>query len=229
MFEINYIDRDLTLRYLGVKGKPDENISGLITGYEKTLLAVIKPKHTYRVFDIDSVKEDCVSLKSCCLKLTGRDIMVHLNGCSKVILFCATIGAGADRLVRTAQVEDMTRAVILDAMCSVVIEQVCDELEKYFHRQYENYYMTRRFSPGYGDLPVSIQKNFLALLEAQKHTGVSVTGSMLMTPKKSVSAIIGLSESETIKIKKGCEGCNLENSCAFRERGPDCERNCKHD
>lgn len=45
----------------------------------------------------------------------------------------------------------------------------------------------RRFSPGYGDMPLELQKFFYAKL-ALAEMGVDVTGNFFLTPEKSVTA-----------------------------------------
>ena len=49
-----------------------------------------------------------------------------------------------------------------------------------------------RFSPGYGDLPIEVQKDFLPLLDAERRLGITLSESCLMAPSKSVTAIIGV-------------------------------------
>ena len=48
-----------------------------------------------------------------------------------------------------------------------------------------------RFSPGYGDLSLEVQKEIFSLLDCPRKIGVSLGDSLLMTPSKSVTAIIG--------------------------------------
>ena len=56
--------------------------------------------------------------------------------------------------------------------------------------------VTRRFSPGYGDLSLDLQKTVFELLNPEKHIGITLTDGMLMTPMKSVSAFIGIKRTE---------------------------------
>lgn len=54
----------------------------------------------------------------------------------------------------------------------------------------QNNFVTRRFSPGYGDRELKTQKDFLKWLGAVQ-IGISLTEACLMQPEKSVSAVIG--------------------------------------
>lgn len=223
MINIKKINREETLRYLGYGGEiPDGNISALIDECELKLLEVITPKYIYREFEIESISENSVKLKNCTAILTGLDITTHLSGCSKAILLCATLGLQVDTLIRTAQIEDMAKAVIYDALAGAVIEQVCNEIEKILQNKHSGFNMTWRFSPGYGDFSIEIQNEFLNAVNATKAIGVYANESMLLTPKKTVTAVIGLSEHEITKEKRGCTNCCLKDSCVFRKRGIHC-------
>jgi cobalamin-dependent methionine synthase I len=52
--------------------------------------------------------------------------------------------------------------------------------------------LTPRFSPGYGDFPLSYQRVLIDLLDAPRVLGVSVTPSDLLVPVKSVTAVVGI-------------------------------------
>ena len=85
-----------------------------------------------------------------------------------VVVMCCTLSFGVDRIIRQYQISDMARAVICDSLSSAAIEQVCDYIEQEIKQKYPNMYQTFRYSAGYGDLSIDIQKNILDLLQAQK-------------------------------------------------------------
>ena len=85
-------------------------------------------------------------------------------------------------------------------------------------------YLTDRFSPGYGDLPISLQDSFLRLVDAQKQIGLTVTTTHILTPRKSVTAIIGLANQPQNKRFRGCAYCSMFETCAFRKAGKTCGR-----
>ena len=49
-----------------------------------------------------------------------------------------------------------------------------------------------RYSPGYGDLSLSVQKDVLNILNADKILGIKLGENLLMIPKKSITAIQGV-------------------------------------
>lgn len=96
----------------------------------------------------------------------------------------------------------MTRSLAMDALASAGIEQVCNRAEECFREQLPDTYFTWRFSPGYGDLPLSLQPEILRLLDLEKRLGLTVTAEHILIPRKSVTAIVGLADRP---LKKGAE------------------------
>lgn len=220
---INYIDRLELLRYLGYgKNLADEKTSLLIDECEKQIIKVIEPRFTYKSFKIADIDSN-IHLENTNLVLNGNDIKNHLEGCTNCILMCATISSKVDALIRTSQLTDMTKALIFDTMGSVAIEQVCNKAEEIIKNEFADFYMTWRFSPGYGDFPIEIQNDFLNLLSAQKKIGLTATQNSILVPRKSVTAVIGLSKNPITKKKRGCASCNLRETCEYRKRGERCE------
>ncbi len=216
------INQKEALRYLKYGNNlPDENIQQIMNECEKKLLSVIKPRYTYKVFDIKI--SDKVYLENCTLTLNGNDIKKHLENCSKAVLMAVTLSADTDKFIRNSQISNMTEAVILDSMASVCTEQLCDEVEEEIHKNFPQYFHTWRYSAGYGDFPISIQSDFLDVLDAQKRIGLCVTSSNILTPKKSVTAVIGLSETPVNYKKRGCITCNMNKNCQYRKNGEHCE------
>lgn len=221
--DITRIDRSEALRYLAYGGSsPDERILSFMDKCEKKLLKAVKGKFTFRCFDISDISDNRVILENCSLIMTGKDICSHLEGCAKAVLMCATIGNDVDRLLREEQVSDMAAAVITDAMASCAVEKVCDAAEDTIRNEYPNMFMTWRFSAGYGDLPINIQKQFLEVTNAGRAIGLFANESSILIPRKSVTAVIGLSDMPIEKKRRGCAVCNLRESCLFRKKGRRC-------
>ena len=118
--------------------------------------------------------------------------------------------------------KDRSRAVVLDALASVAIEQVCRQFDEFLQGEFPDLFQTFRLSPGYGDYPIALQKYFLTELDAPKKIGLTTNDNFLLVPTKSVTAVTGLSETELPKRKRGCASCNLRGSCNYRQRGDHC-------
>lgn len=118
----------------------------------------------------------------------------NLQGCDRAVLFAATIGSGIDRLIRRYEKADPKLGLLLQGLGAERVESLCDAFnEEVKEVSKETGRETRiRFSPGYGDLPIEVQKVFLPLLDAERRLGITLSDSCLMAPSKSVTAIIGI-------------------------------------
>lgn len=219
--KLDKISRQEALRYMGNRGEPGENVEKIVENCEKELLGVIRPGFVFRVFDIT---ESLHGIEVCgsSLILRGNDIRSHLEGCTRAVLMCATLGADADRLIRTAEASDISAAFVMDALASAAIEDVCRIVDEYIKNKLPGMYFTWRFSPGYGDFLLDIQKDFLETLSAPKRIGLCTDDNNILVPRKSVTAVSGVSDIPLPKKRRGCTCCNMSENCAFRIRGEHC-------
>lgn len=210
------------LRYMGYsKDNIPQNIALIAEKCEKDLLEKISPKFTYKLFDIE-IQDNGVFLKNPPFTLIGKDIKEHLEDCSKAVLLSATLGIGIDTLIKQLSISDVTESFIADCIASALIEQVCDEAETEIKQKIPDMYTTWRYSPGYGDFPITQQEDFLAITDAKKRIGLYLSEGGMLMPTKSVTAVIGLSETPLNKNKRGCISCNMRDNCSFRKRGNHC-------
>lgn len=219
--KLKTISKSEAARYMGIRGEPDAAIQAILDEAEELVREKLRPSYVYREtaleFTEDGVKADCMSIP-----MPGEDIKRHLEGCGKAILIAATVSAEADKLIRQAAVTNMARSLAIDCLCSAAVEQVCETAEEEIFSRINAPYRTWRFSPGYGDLPISMQREFILALNAQRRIGLTVTESSLLVPSKSVTAIIGISELPIEQKNKGCDMCRLKENCSFRLSGRRC-------
>lgn len=157
--------------------------------------------------------------------MEGNDIRALLRPCREAVLLAATVGARVEQILMRYEVTNMADAVIMDACASVAAENVCDHFEADLREQLgrEHLLLTSRFSPGYGDLPMDTQRRMCEILNTSRRIGVAVTESCIMVPRKSVTAVMGISETPQEIRKRGCEACGMFLNCSYRRRGIVCE------
>ncbi|HCJ96703.1 MAG TPA: methionine synthase [Ruminococcaceae bacterium] len=212
MIKLEKLNRNEAVRYLGGAGiRLNYRMDVLMDECEKAVLEKASPKYLYVEKDLP-----------CPQIMGGKDIESHLNGCEKAIVMCATVGSEVDKLIRISQISDMARAVVMDSLASVAVEQVCNAFDKIIAEKYSDYNMTFRFSPGYGDYPIELQKIILQMLDAPKKIGLCTNDNFLLTPTKSVTAVLGLSKNSIERKKRGCAICNMRDTCKFRRKGLHC-------
>lgn len=126
------------------------------------------------------------------LSVESEDLAMCLKDCDRAIMFAATIGVEADRLRRIASVASPLNHLIYDALGSAAIEVFCDALCREWAEERTEFTVRPRYSPGYGDLSLEVQGEFLRALDAQRKIGLTLSDNLLMIPQKSVTAIVGL-------------------------------------
>lgn len=127
-------------------------------------------------------------------KVKSKALSVNLKDCEKIILFAATVGHGIDRLIKKESLVSPSKAVCLQALGSERVESLCDAFNDELKAAYaeSGYKLKPRFSPGYGDLSLELQKEIMSALDCKKFLGISLGENLMMTPSKSVTAIIGV-------------------------------------
>ena len=179
-------------RYMGYKhgAKPSEEICELCEVAYKELCKVITPKYIYKEYDFtrttDGIIIDGIEFKS-------TKLLSHLKDSTSIILFGATIGVGADTLVRKYAITDAAMTSVVHSVGASMVENLCDQACEELKNTIKGDHKYR-FSPGYGGLDISSQADFFKLLPMTKQMGVTLSASFLMTPTKTVTAFIGVTK-----------------------------------
>ena len=203
------LDKSEVRRYSGYKEKfkiieeLEEKIDVLIDEVKKKA----RVKYVYDVFDV-KVDENKIEFSN--VVFESKSLAKNLDTCHKVIILAVTLGNEIDALIRRYSSLDSTSMVFVQAIAAEYLEKIIDEIEKdVVSSSNDKIYLKPRFSPGYGDLDISYQKDFIRLLDTPKKIGLSLTHT------KSVTAIIGITNTD-FRAKNKCSSCNSSN-CEFRE------------
>lgn len=191
-------------RYLGYgkKTPPDETVSKMIDRACNEMAGVITPQAVYDTFAVSLQPPDQIAFSS--VTLFSKDLSRNLGGCgcgetpacpqcNQLVLLAATLGPQADALIRRQQLLDKPYAAVLQATGAMYIETVVDMLNTHIKSEANKKGLCARprFSPGYGDVPLEVQKTFFNLLPCSR-IGLTLMDSLIMAPEKSVTAFIGL-------------------------------------
>ena len=188
-FTQDEVDVREALRYAGVVTE-DSASEELIEKCREKLLPAIKGLTVYRALDF-SLDGDICSIGDTSVR--SSSLAKAMRGADKVIIFAATLGIEADRVIARYQRTSKALAHMASSLASERIESLCDILCGTLGSELsDEYILTPRFSAGYGDLPIELQRELFAILNPEKYIGLTLTESLLMSPSKSVSAIIGL-------------------------------------
>ena len=161
------------------------------------------------------VEEACVDAGGL-IRLPGKSLAAHLAGCARAVLFCATAGPGFDRMLSANRLQP-ARLAIWDAAGTAGIESFCDRFCEALGGHQRS-----RFSPGYGDSPLEMQEQLLEFLDAEKQLGITLSKGYMMSPSKSITAIIGLADHPVTGRLATCDECVLKDKCQLRKEGKFC-------
>ena len=215
------IDRQEALRYAGMRPSalPAE-LEPVLQNAMARIRQSAQPRVQHRMLELRRREEGL--FLSTGQRLPGGDIGRTLASSHRVLLFAATLGAGVDAALRRAQAGDMTLALLMEGCASAAVESLCDRAQQALVEE-SGLYGTDRFSPGYGDFPLAFQPVLLSLLDAPRRMGLHVTAEHLLLPRKSVTALIGLSTSPQPTPRRGCGQCPLVSTCLYRKEGLVCD------
>lgn len=204
------LNRAEVLRYLSCKSV-DEITDRYITECEALLLEKCTPAYVYGCFDVDTSGGKAVIDKY--MIFGGADIKKHLSQSRKCAVMAVTLGIEADRQIRSLSVTSVAKAVVMDACATAYIEQLCDMVQGEISQKHGN--VNFRYSPGYGDFPIDAQFDILKLLDAQRKIGLTLSGTKMLIPSKSVTAVLGFVDEDTACRKTKCEGCLNKTRCEY--------------
>ena len=177
-----------TLRYAGMPDCQKEALIFIAEDVIRTCEEKMQPGLVYRICEISSIESNRVILDNgTCL--TGSLVAKYLVGCSQVCVLVGTVGLSVDRVISAYSYKSSVEGLLADAAGSAAIEAVVDD---FCDRISEKCRSKPRISPGYGDFPLTNQSVIFSLLDATKSIGTCLNDSLLISPSKSVTALVGL-------------------------------------
>ena len=181
------VDLHEAVRYAG--GGDSEDILSLVDSCVSEIEGRLRGNVCYVILDVNITRDEC---DFGVFKVRSKNLAKNLSGVKRVILFGATVGVEIDRLIARYSARSPVRAVVLDGIGAERIEALCDSFCSDMKREL-GVNLRPRFSPGYGDLDISAQKDIFRVLDCPRKIGLCLTDSMLMSPSKSVTAFVGIS------------------------------------
>ena len=203
------IDKREVLRYLQYKNQNiNDDLLKIIEQSIDETKRIISPRFVLRKYSIKKIKmdneKDQVILEDGNLILKSDDVYKLLTECDECILMAVTLGLEIEKEIRKLTYTNLTKGIIIDSCATTAIEEVCDIVQDNIARKLlrEDKYITYRYSPGYGDLSIENNIYINNILNSQKEIGLTVTNSGIMIPRKSVVALIGVSNKGILNNKK---------------------------
>ncbi|WP_042277329.1 vitamin B12 dependent-methionine synthase activation domain-containing protein [[Clostridium] dakarense] len=225
-FNLININENEVLRYLEYKGQDiNDNLKNTISECIKLAKEKINPRYMLRVYPILRKKENNeIEIKGSNIKFSSKDLYKLLENCDECIIIATTVGMEIEKEIRKYSYAELTKSIILDACATTAIEEFCDLLQDDLKLKLSNQgkYITNRYSPGYGDLSIDTNIEIINFLNSPKEIGLTITENKIMIPRKSVIAIIGISNSKVEVENKSCLNCKNYDSCKYKRGDEAC-------
>ncbi len=213
------LDAHTVRRYAGLKSSdfPPERVRE--AAQTVRLLAI--GEGSVRYYPYDSMTHTIVA-ESGSLTLSGDAIRRHLADAEEVAVMAATIGNAVETSIDEAfSAGEYSRALLLDAAATTATEACADYLNRTITAEAKRrgLYTAFRFSPGYGDWALTVQPDIVRLSEGDT-IGITVTGSLMLMPRKSVTAVIPLRKQKAEALAHGCSVCTYQKCFSRKEITP---------
>lgn len=227
---IDSVDRSEMLRYMGYAGQEyDPSLDQRIDQAIARAIEVSRPRASIDFFDVESreVRDDgtpVLRLRGTSIELAGHSMEEHMADAVAVGVLAVTLGMGDERELHRLGLTDHVGQILLDSASTTLVERAADAAESLIVAEAtrRGLYTNFRFSPGYGDLPLSIQPTILSALDATRRLGITLSPTLLMTPTKSVTAVVGMCTRPQASTRRSCKGCPCFDFCTIRPTGRTC-------
>ena len=212
-FDLPAVDTAEIFRYAGVRTASVE-LEQLMEDALSEAAPLLTGKVCWAEFPVSSTQE---MLDLGFAKVHSASLSRNLSGCDRILVFGATVGLALDRLIVRYGHTAPSKALMLQAIGAERIEALCDAFCEKLRQEaaIRGLHLRPRFSPGYGDLPLELQTDIFRVLDCSRRIGLTLNESLLMSPSKSVTAIVGLSPCPGIHAADGCCQCG-KTDCIYR-------------
>ena len=205
-----------TLRYLGCGSEvPDEKTLEMADRAIELLSERCRPRSTSRIVEISAGTEG-IRLEGGAV-IYSESIARVMSGCSRMLVFGATLGTEADILIKRETAANIAMGAVMQAAAAAYIEEYCDMIQAELDERFkaEGTPLGDRFSPGYGDFALEYQRELFRILDCPHQIGLTLTDNYIMIPSKSVTAVIPIGGSCGKQL--GCSCCE-KTDCQYRKK-----------
>ncbi len=188
--------------------EPTSRVTSLINEHIDWAQQLVKPSYSYHIIGVELVYGASVLLEDGAV-FHSEIIASLLERAELVAVFALTIGNELeDEAARLAREGLILQATVLETIGSLYTKQLADCVETRIGDLAHAWGLTAswRFSPGYCDWDISQQKTIFHMLR-EDYAGIRLTDSCLMIPRKSMSGIIGIGDSD-INDYNPCTTCD---------------------
>ena len=192
----------------------------LVTLAEKAIQEgspLLHPQVAFREFPVSGIRHDQLVLEGGFFR--SAFLVKNLARAQKVVVILATVGDELEKHVLDIGSADILYALALDGVGSAAVEALANAACRYFETAVpeQGLQASIPFSPGMVGWSVEDgQKDIFRLMDGSE-SGVRLTESSMMIPRKSLSLVMGMGSGMTT-AEKTCDYCPMQTSCRYQER-----------
>ena len=176
------------IRYLGYKGEPSEEQVKLVREAMEDMKRLARPQFVARFLELKENDEGHLFVDAP-LNISYSDLqkLFRNKNSNSLCILVSTLGPAIDKRTSLLASKDAAKMLLLDACANAYIEEVTNEYQKKLNLGEETF----RFAPGYGDVPLSVQREIFDFMPEIGRIGITLDESNLMHPFKSMTGFIG--------------------------------------
>lgn len=215
------VDIDQILRGQGADPKMVRERSPKIVEAAEWALAdgqnLIHPRVLFESYEVEELRHEKLRLRNGS-QLSGELITQHLGPASTVVAVLCTIGDELENHANEVSSADLILGLALDGLGSAAVEILANACCSYFEEQAGSLDQSTSIplSPGMLGWSVEVgQREIFNHFDSSK-VDVSLTESMLMIPKKSLTFVLGMGTG-ILDLGTSCDYCSLRETCRYQD------------
>ncbi len=172
---------------------PEPLNSDTVVSCMERIIKTARPRYCYAKTSV--LSNDLFDIKMDFCKINSKSLFNWLKGCDEAVIMAVTLGLEVDLLINSVSSLSGARAFITDGIASAMAETAAEYTHNLIRASCNT---VSRFSPGYGDFSLKCQRPILDFLNADSLLGIKLGDNLIMTPRKTITAICGIERETSI-------------------------------
>lgn len=187
MIELSHLEQR-AIRYLNYKGDVTEEQVELLRSAMNDMKRVSRPQFVVRYLSLQEDTSGHLFVDAPVnISFDSLQKLFRSKDSDSLCILVSTLGPAVDKRTSLLAERDAGKMVLFDACANAYIEEVTNDYQKKLNLGGETF----RFAPGYGDVPLSIQREIFDFMPEIGRIGIELDESNLMHPFKSMTGFIG--------------------------------------
>lgn len=192
MIELTHLEKR-TISYLNFKGEVTEEQLKLVQSAINEVKRFARPQFVFRFLKLlENNEGHLVVDASLNIGYDSLQKLFRAKNSNSVCILVSTLGPAIDKRVSQLADIDSGKMILFDACSNAYIEEETNRFQERLNLGEETF----RFAPGYGDVPLEVEREIFDLMPEIKKIGIELDECNLMHPFKSMTGFIGFKSEE---------------------------------